>query len=176
MWRDSLRRGVPVILEVLLFSVHAGELTFRSVRRALARGQRPDLLAAHLAGVLPQAVPPGVVLLHSTSWRFDDDGTVVLTYAGLPDPDRWAAAESVVDEAVAHPDDPRAPSPADLSVAGVAAHAARHLAWLDRTDEAVAATLDALPHFRRALARMSPGSAGALPPAEQWAPAISLAG
>ena len=48
---------------------------------------RPPDAAAGRAAAEPSGQPGGAMaVLHSTSWRHLDDGTIVLTYAALPDP------------------------------------------------------------------------------------------
>lgn len=83
-------------VEVVWIRREARSLHYRSTRHPLEAGRHPDDLARHLGSASGQAAA-GQAVCHSTSWRYDV-GTVVLTYAALPDPcpftaiavaDRW---------------------------------------------------------------------------------------
>lgn len=73
------RLKAAVEVEVVLFHQRGAELRYRFARRALTDGDSPDDLALRIASI----AGPGAC--HSTSWRFDT-GSVVLTYAVVPDP------------------------------------------------------------------------------------------
>lgn len=62
-------------------------LGHRWSRGSLGQGNDPDERALQLVGCSDGLFP-------STSWRVDQDGRVVLTYAALPDParDSWSPA------------------------------------------------------------------------------------
>jgi hypothetical protein len=160
------------VVETVLFSVQAGRLAFRVRRERLARriawphvrfarsplGRRlddhPDALARRLAGLERAG------LLHSTSWRFED-GAVVLTYAAVPDPAPLGATPLEPERGVPYPMDPLAPGAVRLTGHDVAAHAARHLSYLRRTDPLVAET-DAPADLWEAIGRCEPALAGVL--------------
>jgi hypothetical protein len=145
------------IVEVVLLSAAGGALHFRTVSAPLPAGPHPDDLALHLSGLT--LCTPGATL-HSTSWRYAA-GSVVLTYAALPDPapvgttplspDRMVIGRAAL-----------APSPARVDADAVAAHAARHLALLSSTDPVVGGALAALPQICDLLAKLPAGTAGAL--------------
>jgi hypothetical protein len=170
---DEVPDGIPVTVETLLFGVRDGGLTYRVARGALTRGQRPDDLAVDLAaspgvtcgGDRDRRGRRSLVVLHSTSWRLTDDHRLVLTYAALPDPDPGAPAVVLTaGDPIVGSADPLRPAPPVIGLHAVAAHAARHLAWLRHTDEVVATALAALPAFWHALDAFPPGPAGALRP------------
>lgn len=83
----------------------------------------------------------GVLLIHSTSWRYDR-GAVVLTFVVVIDP----AAIGAMDVApVVRSDLARGLShaaPATVDHLQVVEHGLRHLAWLAQEDAVVRATLD----------------------------------
>ncbi|GIF51204.1 hypothetical protein DFJ67_3326 [Asanoa ferruginea] len=145
------------IVEVVLLSATDGSLRFRTVSAPLPAGPHPDDLALHLAGL--SLCTPGATL-HSTSWRYAA-GSVVLTYAALPDPaphntsplspDRMVIGRAAL-----------APSPPRVDADAVAAHAARHLALLASTDPIVANAAAAQPDLWDLLAKLPAGPAGAL--------------
>lgn len=131
--------GTPVDVEVVLLRWEAGSLCYRTARRPLGDGERPDDAALALAEIEDgnrRAV------CHSTSWRHED-GSVVLTYAVVPDPAPDRPATPLRAPAVVCSGDPLRPAPADLHAHHVVAHAVRHLAYLVDTDPAVAASAQA---------------------------------
>ncbi|MFB9184986.1 hypothetical protein ACFFX1_43285 [Dactylosporangium sucinum] len=167
MWRDDLG-AVPVRVEVLVVGVRDATVHYRRVCAALPRDTHPDAAAAGLAaparGVQRDGPHPGwapLTLLHSTSWRFDA-GAVVLTYLAVLDGTAAADSAPLVSRALAHSGDPAAPSPAQVPVDAVAAHALRHLAWLRERDEVAAAALAGVPALWDALDDVTPAPAGAL--------------
>lgn len=112
-------------------------MAYRRVSRPLA-GDHPDDAAMAIAGMTPGQ--PGA-FLHSTSWRFSNDGIVFLTYAGAPDPDLEAPTVSLTLAQVPHSHSATHPHPALLTIEHVAAHAVRHLAFLLLTDPLLEAAL-----------------------------------
>ncbi|MBE1530672.1 hypothetical protein [Actinomadura algeriensis] len=138
-----------------------GGLAHRAVTGPLDAGRHPDAVARDLLGL-----PAGGTahLLHSTSWRHEPGGRVVLTYACCPDPHPALPAAPLPDRVpIARGDGPSSPSPAAPRPAQIAAHAARHLAFLCRTDTDAAAVIASVPGLARALDRWSPAPAGQLP-------------
>ncbi|MEV6958087.1 hypothetical protein AB0M97_02550 [Streptomyces sp. NPDC051207] len=104
-------------------------------------------------------------LVHSTSWRAVGDGRIVLTYLVHPDPDQHSPGTLLPGPlTIARSRRPGDPTPPDLEIGHVVAHAVRHLAFLGRTDPVVAAHLDAWPHTRRLLDAMPGMTAGELTP------------
>jgi len=146
--------GVPVVVEVIMLVARGGELAYRAVRRPLAVDDEPDSVA-RAAWDLPPDTTDG--LLHSTSWRHES-GRVILTYVALPDPDP-SARHAAVAGWVARGENGMEPSP-DVELAEVAAHAARHLSFLEHTDDEVAKALAPHPAIRRLLTRYAPAMAG----------------
>ncbi|MEV4623208.1 hypothetical protein AB0J74_31425 [Asanoa sp. NPDC049573] len=145
------------IVEVVLLSAEGGTLRFRTVSAPLPAGTHPDDLALHLSGL--RLCTPGATL-HSTSWRYAA-GSVVLTYAALPDPapshtiplspDRMVIGGTAL-----------TPSPPHVDADAVAAHAARHLALLASTDPVVADAVTDQPEIWDLLGKLPAGPAGAL--------------
>lgn len=122
-----------------------------SYRHAITQplhGESPDDAARRLAGV--PAGAPGTVV-HSTSWRHEPDGRIVLTYAVCPDPAPWLAAVEVPVLEIARGAAPAAPSPERIALANVVAHAVRHLAFLMAEDPVVAGVLTRHPLIAAAL-------------------------
>jgi len=155
MVRDKLvpmTAGHVVSVETLMLRVDAGgRWSYRSASAIPQPGESPDETARRLGGV--SAADPGTVV-HSTSWRYEPGGTVVLTYAICPDPEPWRPATEAPVLEIARGPAPAAPSPDRFSLVNVVAHAVRHLAFLMAEDPVVA----------RSLAR-HPGVAAALQPA-----------
>ena len=101
-------------------------------------------------------------MLHSTSWRYDQSGHVILTYAVLPDPDPTAPVKPLPSLGLARGHHHAYPTPATIGPDHVAAHAIRHLAWLAGTDPIVAAALGGDENLCTALANVRPDPAGQL--------------
>ncbi|WP_327233035.1 hypothetical protein OG349_02765 [Streptomyces sp. NBC_01317] len=150
-----------VLVEALLLRHDPTEgFAYRRLITALGGGARPDdtarclaLLAGHDEGHL----------VHSTSWRATDDGRIVLTYLIHPDPAPDLPGICLPDPGtIARSPKPGHPAPPDLRPHHVAAHAVRHLAFLARTDPAVAAHLASRSGTRDALDSLPGVPAGQL--------------
>jgi hypothetical protein len=150
----------PIVVETILLSVRQGELHYRTRQQPLPDGAHPDALARDLAGFADHSTN-AARLLHSTSWRFAG-GSVVLTYAGLPDPLPAPAVPLDLRQPLPYAADPLAPTLDHLTVHEVAVHACRHLAYLQRADPVVALTADAAPQLWELIADFSPAVAGLL--------------
>jgi hypothetical protein len=91
----------------------------------------PDTVARSL---VPPACSPAI--LHSTSWRWEKNGTLVLTYlafsedpkCGAAEPLRLAYSELVPPQST----DPQKPRPATIREQDVLAHGIRHITFLVR--------------------------------------------
>lgn len=88
--------------------------------------------------VVDRAIPD-LMLFHSTSWRWDH-GSVVLTFLAVAPRAAVTAAAPIGRTALARSGATRAP--AVIGSLQVLEHALRHLAWLAREDDVVAAALD----------------------------------
>ncbi|WP_283137411.1 hypothetical protein [Rhizohabitans arisaemae] len=140
------------VVEVLFIRVDAGALTYRQQQTELRPGTHPDQAALGLG-------PSGDPLLHSTSWRYDPAGHIVLTYAMCPDPRPDLPGRPVPHTSTAHAETPTSPSPARIHLDDVAAHAVRHLAWLAETDPVARDFLTAHPDLSAALSPLNPAPA-----------------
>lgn len=146
-----------VVVEVIaLWAESDGALGYRQTHADLGDSEHPDALARALAGT------DRLKLLHSTSWRFLPSGQVVLTYAAVSDGDSHGPVARIEDFEPASSGDPLAPCPAQVTGEQIAAHAARHLAFLAKTDPSAGGTLTET--LRGALDRLPTGLAGALAP------------
>jgi hypothetical protein len=136
-------------------------LAFARAEGPLENGENPDRRARGLTGADPDALE----LIHSTSWRWEPDGQIVLTYiAWMKDGRVGLDARPLPALAPPGPTDPLRPRPAEIRVLDPLAHGLRHLAFLLRTsrDGAVAAALG--PRAVDALRTVQPEVAGELPP------------
>ena len=121
--------GWSVLVEVVRLGLRDGhQLTYRTVTGALAARQPRTCLALQLAWPDHPAPPAGVC--HSTSWRFEDADTLVLTYAATPDTCADPGSQPLREPAIVSSGDALRPAPAQLHGHHVAAHAVRHLAYL----------------------------------------------
>lgn len=126
-------------------------------RRDLTRpgpGESPDEAARRLSGV-PAEAPH--TILHSTSWRYEPDGQIVLTYAVCPDPSPWLPAAGAAPLEIVRGAAPATPSPERVAVSNVVAHAVRHLALLMAEDPVVSRALAAHPEIASALQPLATG-------------------
>src|SRR6266496_2556195 len=127
--------GHRVHVEVILLRTDEdGRLWFRVLRGSLD-SDHPDACARRLAA-LPDGGP---ALLHSTSWRYDPCGGVVLTYVAAPESRPELTARPLAEAMIAASAGPGEPTPPRVGLRNVAAHGVRHLALLLRTDPVVRA-------------------------------------
>lgn len=128
--------GWTTMIEVVLLSVAAdGALAYRILTSALPAGADPDAAALAVSGLHGHSPIAGAVS-HSTSWRAAPGRGLVLTYTALPDPDPTGAAP-LTEASIVCSTDALRPAPAGLHAHHIAAHGARHLAYLARTDPMV---------------------------------------
>jgi hypothetical protein len=139
------------VISVETLMLRVGTDSRWAYRHALTRplrGESPDETARRLSGVAPG--DPDTVL-HSTSWRYEPDGEIVLTYAVCPDPSPWLPATEVPVLEITRGQAPAMPSPQSVTLANVVAHAVRHLAFLLAEDPVVARALSRHPRVGAAL-------------------------
>jgi len=135
--------GREVHIEVVLLGlVDSKGLSYRTVRTALPGHADPDQHALALAGLVDGQ--PGAVC-HSTSWRTEGE-VLVLTYGATPDPSPQHAL-ALDEPSVVCSKDPVRPRPELVHAHHVAAHAARHLAYLALQDPTVRDSLQQLPEL-----------------------------
>lgn len=138
-------------------SAEGESLSFARLEEQLTGGENPDTRARKLAG----RSAGEIVLIHSTSWRWEKDGRIVLTYvAWAKDGQLRAGAEVLPRLSPPGQTDPLNPRPAEIRRLDPLAHGLRHLAFLLRTDREgkVAASLG--PRSVEALKRLEPDVAG----------------
>jgi len=136
-------------------------LAFTRREGPLENGENPDPRARQLAEESAQQI----ALIHSTSWRWEPDGRIVLTYvAWVKEGTLGRAARPLPKLAAPGPVDPLRPRPAEIRELDPLAHGLRHLTFLLRTsrDGAMARGLGA-PAVA-ALQKLEPEVAGELPP------------
>jgi hypothetical protein len=147
---DTTPEGWLVTVEVVLLSATPdGALAYRVLASGLPASADPDATALALGGLTPDPAPGA--LSHATSWRTTPDRGLVLTYTALPDPDPTGASP-LTEPSIVCSDDPLRPAPAGLHAHHVAAHGARHFAYLARTDPTVRRSAAVLPEMWALLA------------------------
>jgi hypothetical protein len=153
-----------VTVEVFAVGLDGGGgdgLVFTRREGELERGANPDGRARNLG----ETDAGEIVLLHSTSWRWEPDGRIVLTYlAWAKDGSLRETSRRLPKLSPPGPTDPRNPRPAEIRELDPLAHGLRHLAFLLRTsrDGVVAAALG--PRAAAALTKLQPEVAGELSP------------
>jgi hypothetical protein len=136
------------------------ELAFSRVEGPLERGLNPDERARELAS----RVAPELRLIHSTSWRWEPDGRIVLTYlAWAADGGLGPGSRRLPDLVPPGPTDPLHPRPAEIAELDPLAHGLRHLAFLIRTDSEGTVAEALGPSACAILLALEPGIAGQLP-------------
>ncbi len=133
-------------LEALFVYLGAdGARQLRPIHAAALRiGWPPDRRPGDLMVEAAERYGLGPVLVHSTSWRFEN-ARVVLTYlVAVEPPPSGELNEHLTDEPVLRADlargDALAPPP-QIGVSQVIEHAFRHLSWLVKDDDAVHAAI-----------------------------------
>ncbi|MEV5413044.1 hypothetical protein AB0K60_29935 [Thermopolyspora sp. NPDC052614] len=163
--RDECDDGLGVALATITVEALAlradahGRWSFRHLRTVPGPGESPDQAARRLAGIPADATH---TVVHSTSWRYQPEGRIVLTYAICPDPRPCLPAIPLPELRVARGGGPAEPTPERLRPEHVAAHAVTHLALLLSTDPVVHDALAAAPHVAAALAGVATAPAGEL--------------
>ncbi|MBT2427488.1 hypothetical protein J7F02_17875 [Streptomyces sp. ISL-112] len=148
-----------VAVEVVVVRHDPSEgFSYRRLITALGREVSPDHAARGLA-LLGEHDQTHMV--HSTSWRATREGGITLTYLVHPDPAPDRPGTLLPEpHRIARSPRPGHPSPPDLEVGHVVAHAVRHLAFLEISDSAIAAHLSAWPGLVHALRSLPLATAG----------------
>jgi hypothetical protein len=149
-----------VTVEVFAVAVAGAEnagLEYTRLQGRLEGGLNPDDRARGLASQTTDELR----LIHSTSWRWEPDGRIVLTYlAWAGDGGLKGGARPLPAIAPPGPTDPLHPRPAEIAELDPLAHGLRHLAFLLRTgtDGSVADAIG--PRACEELKRFEPTVAG----------------
>lgn len=136
-----------------------GRLAYRCVSGRLGLSETPDEAAARIGQITADG-PASAMAVHSTSWRYLADGSIVLAYAVIPDPVPDAQAVLIRSLEVAHGSCASRPSPPLVRHEQVAAHAARHLALVADADPHLRQVFAAYPELARSLTALPPAPPG----------------
>jgi hypothetical protein len=128
---------VPVLLELFAVSLAPDGDSIVYTRRVAGLSQSPpvdpDTAASELASPVGRRA-----MLHSTSWRWEPDGTIVLTYLAYFEPNNFSAGTVTLlarkELAPVPTTNPNRPRPKVIREADVLAHGMRHLSFLVRND------------------------------------------
>jgi len=151
-----------VLVEVVLLRA-SPRLAYRVLVGHPSAAETPDAAALRVAGLPAHAWRRPDLVVHSTSWRYDTAGRVVLTYVVLPDPDVAGPATELASPRIARGVASGRPTPARVGVDEVVAHAVRHLAFLLPTDPQVRRAVGPAAEWAAALREWDPAPAGAAP-------------
>ncbi len=136
--------GMQIVLEVFFMTLSAPASIRSVVRRKdiTTRGIDPDDGVLEL---IAQAQDDGVAVkreqcfIHSTSWRYEPERTIVLTYLAYSDhlsfPEEAGTVFQPADVPPATSADPGRPRPPEIKEVHVAAHAIRHLSFLAKNGQ-----------------------------------------
>jgi hypothetical protein len=157
---DPPQTAVSVeVFTVAVAPANGDGLMFTRSEGVLSGGINPDQRARELAAEATGQLR----LIHSTSWRWERDGRIVLTYlAWAKDGSLAPGARQLPELAPPGPTDPLHPRPPEIGELDPLAHGLRHLAFLLRTssDNSVADALG--PAICAQLLRIEPMVAGEL--------------
>lgn len=169
------RRQPKVVLELFLASPSDDQTIAYGVKTAdLSRDSSdPDTVAR---GLMPSGC--SLAILHSTSWRWEKDGTLILTYLAFSEdlkcrssePSRLSWSELLPPQST----DPKKPRPAVIRREDVFAHGIRHITFLVRysQDRRIAEALS--PKSLRFFQSMCGQLAGRYETAREFADCASL--
>jgi hypothetical protein len=144
-------------LEILAVTLRGAKLLWlkpvhaESLRVGLPRSAEPSDVVLQVLGLYP--LLPRVV--HSTSWRYEED-RVVLTYLAVVEPPESLPPGSLETVEIERAELDRGGSmapPESIQLAAVLEHVLRHLSWLIRDDLAIAA---AVPDWKGVLGTYRP--------------------
>jgi hypothetical protein len=163
-------RDAKVTLELFLVNPSDGQTVVYGRRTAdlSQNSSDPDTVARRL---LVSRCRPAI--LHSTSWRWEKNGTLVLTYLAFSEDSGCLAAEpsrlSWTELLPPQSTDPEKPRPAEIREQDVLSHGIRHLTFLVRysQDRRIAEALS--PSSRKFFLRMCGQLAGRLETAREFA-------
>jgi hypothetical protein len=127
-----------------------------------------EIVVNHLASALDDLFDPGQTIVHSTSWRYEnEDDHVILTYLAVLPQGLWldelVAAQRIDVESIGALETQYGDhlfAPLQLERRNVLAHALDHLASLSTYDPAIQAVLE--PEWGEVLRPRLPKSAGCL--------------
>lgn len=144
-----------ILNELIFFSVRDGKLQSRVQYLDLLENISPDRQVRSYLNWETQA--PVGALLHSTSWRHDEEkSTLIITWAIYPDPNPDFGTSPVDVYSPGLQKDAVHPAPKHGEAVASVAHAARHFAFLSKTDPAFLEALSSDPELTEALLNYSP--------------------
>jgi hypothetical protein len=148
------------VFTVALPTTEDAGLAFVRSEGPLVGGVNPDQTAREIASQMTGEVE----LIHSTSWRWEPDGRIVLTYLAWGGEGSLSSGARPVPPFVPPgPTDPLHPRPREIGELDPLAHGLRHLAFLLRADQD-GAIADAIgPRGCAELRRLQPTVAGEMP-------------
>lgn len=166
--RRASARNVAVSVELFAVTVDHAELRYwRGSQRLLRRSGSPEdtvraLLTQHAHGAV--SAPQAASFLHSTSWRYETPGEIVLTYLAYVPPSSAALTGArhfpVANLPTPAPTDPLHPRPPHIAELDVLAHGLRHLAFLIKREPNGSVALAVDPAGRQVLTQLAPEVAG----------------
>jgi hypothetical protein len=131
---------MDLIVEIFVVQLLSDRVRYHCSRIALTDpAMDPDLIVRRLVeDKLPGRphIPGGDYLSHSTSWRYEPAGAVILTYlvhaVSIDFTDAATRELGMAELALSESSDPRQPRPVHVAETHVLSHALRHLGFLLR--------------------------------------------
>jgi hypothetical protein len=159
--------GVPVKVELFEVAVNHGRGIAYVVRTCdlVWPCPDPDLVARALVdeGMAREGEgPTSPMVMHSTSWRWDESGAIVLTYLALLErlSDHGQAIRRMAILPTFRASDPGKPRPAQIREEDVLAHGLHHLAFLVQQERGDPIRRALSEEARRFLDSLAPEQAG----------------
>lgn len=161
---------MKVLLEIFILQIVADRVRYcrREIELCAALGDPDKVVRAMVEQGMDNAprVNGARYVSHSTSWRHETPGTLVLSYLVCAEsvdfgaePPQELAAEAF---ALAQSDDPRRPRPATIPAEAVLCHGIRHLGFLHQNGEAAPVAQALSVQAATFLAHVAPALAGRL--------------
>lgn len=124
------------LLEVFLTKIIDETIHFKQVQLDITnKTENPDdLVLLMVQKYNTDIIERNRVISHSTSWRYIDGGTTIITYVVYSDDFDFSSGQDSIlpisDIQILESGDPSRPAPKEIPISNVVAHGIRHLSYL----------------------------------------------
>lgn len=160
---------MDLYLEIFFSKIDGDRIAYtKNLVKITDEASNPDALVFQ---ILQQDFPhlalnPQDLLIHSTSWRFEQQAKLIITYLVYSEKlclaQQKSSVLSIDSLAVAKSDNPKVPRPALLEEHHIISHAFRHLSFLAKNDPTVGTVLGSNQTTLGIFARIDSAVAGGL--------------